>query len=264
MIQLPHDTLRTTLRQLNQQIALPRFRQLGAADVEEKSPGELVTVVDRELEQALTPLLCSLLSGSRVVGEEAVAAESSLLRGLDQGWVWLLDPLDGTANFAAGKPDFATMVALLRDGETVASWIYAPVADTFAQAELGAGAWLDGVRWQAPAAAHAPRHGVLKTRFMPADYQQALQARLSLAEHSAGIGPAGSEYPALSRGEWDFILYWRTLPWDHAPGALFLHESGGRAARLDGSPYRAADAGSGLLAVADAAQWAAARALLPD
>src|SRR5687768_3745093 len=96
---------------------LPRFRKLAAGEVVEKAKDEVVTIADREAELLIEPQLSKLLPGSRVVGEEACAAEPHLLERLDDGDVWLVDPLDGTANFVAGRPVFASMVALLRDGE---------------------------------------------------------------------------------------------------------------------------------------------------
>jgi fructose-1,6-bisphosphatase/inositol monophosphatase family enzyme len=62
-----------------------------------------------------------------------------------------------------------------------------------------------------------------------------------------GLRCAGFEYPAVASAEEHFAVFWRTLPWDHAPGALVLAEAGGHVARLDGRPYRPAEKGAGLL-----------------
>ena len=74
--------------------------------INEKTPGDLVTIADHEAEARLTEALAGLIPGSRVVGEEAVSVDPGLLDGLDQGCVWLVDPLDGTGNFVAGSPHF--------------------------------------------------------------------------------------------------------------------------------------------------------------
>src|SRR5262245_63225070 len=101
---------------------MPRFGKLEPGDVSSKAPGEPVTVADREAESALAAGLTALRPGSVVVGEEAVSADPSLLGRLRQpGEVWVIDPIDGTANFAAGREPFALMVALLRDTVTVAA-----------------------------------------------------------------------------------------------------------------------------------------------
>lgn len=112
--------------------------------MEEKSPGELVTVADREAEAWLTPRLAALVPGSRVVGEEAVEADPSLLEGLEGGVAWLLDPVDGTSNFARGEARFAMMAALLRDGEALAAWMRLwPGEHFFAGFARSSEAWFD-------------------------------------------------------------------------------------------------------------------------
>ncbi|HSH91636.1 MAG TPA: inositol monophosphatase [Ramlibacter sp.] len=245
-------------------LVMPRFRQLKHGDVEEKSPGELVTVVDREVEALLSPALRKLLPGSRVVGEEACALQPALLDALDQGDVWLVDPLDGTGNFIAGSPDFASMVALLQQGEIVGAWMYLPVSGTLYAAELGGGAWRDGARIAViERATNGPSKGIVRTRFLPLDLKsQVLERAKLLRDMQPGTNCAAVDYPRMVTGESDFALYWRTLPWDHAPGALFLREAGGHVARLDGSPYRPHEQRNGLLAASNEAMWHASRELL--
>jgi fructose-1,6-bisphosphatase/inositol monophosphatase family enzyme len=68
---------------------------------------------------------------------------------------------------------------------------------------------------------------------------------------------AGREDPDILRGVQDFVLFWRTLPWDHAPGVLLLQEAGGVARRFDGTPYEPGDDRNGLLAAANLDVWTA-------
>jgi fructose-1,6-bisphosphatase/inositol monophosphatase family enzyme len=244
---------------------LPRFRALAQNEIEEKSPGELVTVADRQAEAILTAGLAPLLPGSRVIGEEACAIDPRLIDTLGEGTVWLVDPLDGTGNFVAGRPTFAVMVALLRDGTTQAAWILDPLSGRLARAELGAGAWIGDHRLQATPQAPGSRLRGSMGRFMPEEMQTRLAERLSTgAERLPGLMSAGVEYPMVGAGERDFAFYWRTLAWDHAPGVLFVNEAGGKAARPDGSAYHPAIEGNGLLAAASPDRWEAAHRLLFD
>ena len=97
---------------------VPRFRHLGDHDISEKNPGDLVTTADIEAERALALGLPSLVSGSVVVGEEDAETNPAVLTALaGPRPVWLIDPLDGTNNFAHGKPCFAVIVALCQAGE---------------------------------------------------------------------------------------------------------------------------------------------------
>ncbi len=154
------------------------------------------------------------------------------------------------------------IVALLQEGETVAAWLYDPLDGCLCSAERGAGAFRDGQR------VHAERRdgglrGIVKTRFLPPGLKQrVLDRTASCPGIHAGVNAAGVEYPAIARGDTDFALYWRTLPWDHAGPALWLQEAGGHAARPDGTPYRPAEPRDGLLAAADRTTWDAARSLL--
>src|SRR5579864_9382514 len=135
----------TLIREVAASEIIPRFRRLAAEDIREKQPGQIVTAADIEAERRLIERLPHMVPGSVVVGEEGVAADPALLDAL---WgtapVWLVDPVDGTQNFSEGSPVFATMVALVRHRQTAAAWIYDPVNDRMAQAEHGAGAYVDG------------------------------------------------------------------------------------------------------------------------
>ncbi|CAN7410197.1 inositol monophosphatase [Bosea sp. LjRoot90] len=256
-VDAPIEQVSTLLREVAVQAVMPRFQRLAEAEVRVKSPGEEVTIADEEAERLLTAGLSALLPGSRVIGEEAVSAQPELLQGLGEGMVFVVDPVDGTANFIKGSPCFSMMVALLREGEPVASWMLSPATDTLHVAERGSGAWLNGERVRAgrPPRWAALRGGVL-TRFLPAEITARVQANgRDLAAILPGMHCAGEEYPAIVRGEEHFVVFWRGLPWDHAPGTLFLEEAGGRAARFDGRPYKPAEPGFGILAAQSPELW---------
>lgn len=261
------------MREVAAQVIVPRFRALTAADIEEKAPGELVTIVDREAEKLLERGLLRILPGTRVVGEEGTAVRPELLRTLHEGAVWLIDPLDGTGNFVAGRACFAVMVALLSAGETVGAWLLDPLSGQLARAERGAGAYVEHTDAHAGSQARmrtdpaspgvSALRGAVLSKYMPTPLRTHVQARVSaLAETLPGTHCAGAEYPAIVRGQQDFAVFYRTLPWDHAPGCLFLSESGGVAARYDRTPYRPADRGPGLLVARSQAVWDDAYAAL--
>ncbi|MFI6261001.1 inositol monophosphatase family protein [Micromonospora sp. NPDC051006] len=263
------DDVGTLLRETADQVVVPLFRKLDAADVAEKAPGEIVTVADRRAEELISAGLRRLRPGSVVVGEEAVAEDQGLLRHLRGGGeVWLVDPVDGTSNFAAGRRPFALMIALLTEGETVAAWVLDPLADTLATARLGLGTYLDGRLVQNGGTDPAPSalRGMAVTRFLPPAARDRVQAGGSrIGELLPGQHCAGREYLDILTGEQQFALFWRTLPWDHAPGALLVRAAGGVARRFDGSEYHPADDGRGLLVAANERVWDEAReALLAD
>ncbi|WP_375289230.1 inositol monophosphatase family protein [Qipengyuania sp.] len=259
------EAMAAILLEAASEAVLPRFQRLTAREVEEKSPGELVTIADREAERIIARGLAPLYPDARFVGEEICAQDPSLLENLDEGAVWIVDPIDGTGNYAAGRTPFALMAALLVDGEILASAILDPVAGRVARAERVAGAFLDGQRLTATVT--APDIGALKgivSGFArPRDMEDRVTA---LTDRVAEVAPtkrcAGHEYPLVATGAFDFALYWRTLVWDHAAGVLLLRESGGVAAHIDGTPYHPGRSGGGLLIARNQAIWNAVAAVL--
>ncbi len=252
------DRVSSLIREVAAAEILPRFQKLTAGDISEKGPGQLVTVADIEAERRLTLLLAALLPGSVVVGEEGVAEEPARLEAVGgEDPVWLVDPVDGTQNFADGKPVFATMVALLIERRAAASWIYDPIADRMASAEIGSGAFIDGARLRTAAAvALGDMRGRLSGRTA-----KKLAGKVG---ESFNQRCAGHEYLAIARGAAHFGLFRRLNPWDHAPGELLVREAGGFSRRLDGTPYLASEIDASLLLAPDAASWQALRDLILD
>ena len=257
------------MREVAATVVLPRFRHLAADEVHQKSPGDLVTIADQESELALTRGLTALLPGSIVVGEEATAADPKVIeRVADPGAVWIVDPVDGTNNFAAGKTPFAVMVALVRDGEITASWILDPIGDHLTIAEAGAGAYRDGVRVKTRTddPGLAALTGVVNGHYLPPHLRAEVAANVHrFGRVTDGHHCAGYEYPAVALDEQQFVLFWRILPWDHAPGALIVREAGGTVRHLDGTSYQPGNSERGLLVAPNDEVWHTVRdALLPD
>ena len=230
------------------------------AQPEEKTPGEWVTTADRAGEEFLTPALLSLIPGCKVIGEEAASSDLDLLDSLtDEGYFWLLDPLDGTANFAAGVQPFAMMIALVKNGETVASWILDPMSNRLVVAEKGAGAWIDSEQIHVDSGSTPLNEmtGAVLRRYLSQDFRDHIATvETQFGEITLGSKCAGFDYPDICIGSMHFAMYWRTLPWDHAPGVLILQEAGGIARRLEGGSYRPSDhEGSGLLAARNEDIW---------
>ncbi|HEY6080850.1 MAG TPA: inositol monophosphatase family protein [Polyangiaceae bacterium] len=262
------SALLTELGALLKAVALaeiaPRFQQLAPSDVISKpsaeDPTDLVTAADRAAEAELTLRLPQLLPGSSVVGEEAVAADASVLERLrGRVPVWIVDPLDGTRNFAAGHGPFGTMVALVERGVLLASGIYLPLTDQLFVAERGAGAYHNGAGIQTRSPSTGVLSGTAYVRYMPDEPARELTRRAAQHHQLPGVICAAHEYTQIALGLKDYVHYYRLLPWDHAPGALIVREAGGVARHPDGREYDVFDQPQSTLLAPDEPTWQRAR-----
>jgi len=252
------------LRETAQAEILPRFRTLESHEISEKASGDLVTAADHAAEVVLTRRLRDLAPGALVIGEEAHEKFPEALADLAAApEAWIIDPVDGTHNFAHGVPRFAVIVAYCRQGETVAGWILDPVADDTAIGEHGGGVRIGG----APVRASGARPLREMTGSLGPRLSERIKARKD-AERPAHIKryrSVGLEYMDLARGRLDFARYaGRLMPWDHAAGVLLHREAGGFAAMAaDGAPYAPGlrNPGDALLLAPDPGCWETLRAL---
>jgi fructose-1,6-bisphosphatase/inositol monophosphatase family enzyme len=227
-------------------VVMPSFRSLKPEDIRAKDtpgdPDDLVTIVDQAAERYLIDALRDIVPGAAFIGEEAVCEDPSLLAALSApAPAWLIDPIDGTKNFARGNANFGVMLALVEAGRTRASWMAIPAAPPSGYtvvAERDCGTRIDGMHVESRRDVPAVPRGSIHTRMMPSDTARDVMQNLSGAyEPYPSTGSAATEYSAIIRGEKDFVIYYRLLPWDHAPGALAVTEAGGAAIHLSGDAY---------------------------
>lgn len=227
------DDVARLIRQVAETEVLPRFRRLAEHEIREKTPGSLVTIADTESEAALMSALMNLLPGSLVVGEESVAADPAILDHLaGSAPVWIIDPVDGTINFAKSVPRFAIIVALVAGDALHAGWIHDPIRNATVMAAAGGGAWrLDAAGTQRIERTHMP--ALREARGAAAGRFGARGRAHDILKRGGRVGPlhrvtcAGLEYVDLVEGCLDFAAFGRTLPWDHAAGVLINREAGG-------------------------------------
>ena len=236
---------------------LPRYQQLAEGEIITKSPGELVTVADREAEVLLFEGLARILPEAALVGEEASEADPALLDRLGDALCWIVDPIDGTHNFARGAPPFGVMVALAQSGETIAGWIYDPLSGRLCHAHEGQGAFVGEERIAARTTGEEPPVAAISLVFMDPAQRAAMSAQIAPHYTLVDIPRCAAEqYPRLVLGVNDLSIFERTLAWDHAAGVLFVNEAGGKAARPDGRAYRVDEAHlPGLIGAASPALW---------
>lgn len=250
-VSIDPDAVAALLREVAASEVLPRFRNLAKTDVHAKtSAQDLVTLADLEAERVLTTRLPALLPGSVVVGEEAAYADPSVMERFGgETPVWVIDPVDGTANFSAGRPTFAMIVALVDRGQTIAGWILDPLHDRMAQAARGAGAWLGDARIRAH-----PAEGPLSS-WQGCAYGPRAKALKGRVGRLLRLGSAAHSYLRLLDQRAQFAAFSRLKPWDHAAGVLMWQEAGGIARLLDGTDYAPTLSQGDLLMATSESSW---------
>jgi fructose-1,6-bisphosphatase/inositol monophosphatase family enzyme len=264
------QTVAALLRDAARDKVMPLFRNLTAGAVKMKTgPLDLVTEADEAAERRITAGLLREFPGCLVIGEEAASADPDLLKDLAGAELaFVVDPIDGTANYVAGLALFGVMAAVFRRGEIVGAVIHDPVVDDSAMALRGEGAWIetpDGRRSDLRVAVPVPAaqmSGGVSWRFMPEPMRSEVCARLPRLAACWDYRCSAHSYRMTAAGHGHFLVYYRLYPWDHAPGWLLHREAGGYSARFDGQPYDPADIYSGLICAPDRESWEAVRAAL--
>jgi myo-inositol-1(or 4)-monophosphatase len=206
--------------------------------VESKSSEiDLVTEADVASEKLIVEAIRRRYPKHSILSEEGLGEEQA------GEFLWLIDPLDGTTNYAHGYPVFCVSIALQREGETVLGVTYDPVRDELFWAEQGQGAYCNGQRLSVSGVVGL-RHSLLATGF---PYARASIEDNNVAEFGrvmpqvqgvrrGGAATLDMAYVAAGRldGYWEFHL----SPWDWAAGDLLVREAGGRTSDVSGQPWR--------------------------
>ncbi len=255
--------LADVLRRAAKAEILPRFRRLNVGDVRAKSEAtDLVTEADVNAERMIRAEIEALAPSALFIGEESVAADPALLGKLgDADLAVIVDPVDGTFNFASGIPAFGVMASVVYKNETIAGLIYDPMGDDWVMAEKGSGAYLrrpDGETMRLSVADSKPLEamiGMASAGYFFGEQRERILANLAKVRMFACYRCAAQEYRTLAGGHVDFVMYNKLMPWDHLAGTLVAQEAGGYAARFDGSAYRPTDLEGGLLVASDPDSW---------
>lgn len=255
--------LMVDMRAVAKQEILPRFQAITSDTMRAKTaPDDVVTDADIGAEHALSRLLAQRLPGIVVVGEEAVSDDWSILDRIGAAeLVAIIDPVDGTWNFAHGVPTFGSILAIVANGKTIAGIIHYPVTGDFLVARPGKGAWHvspDGAMNRLSVAEPGPiseMHGFVPLHMFARELQAELAPRVLRFSRTTTWRCSAWEYRMLVTGTMSFCLNAGIMPWDHAAGVLIHAEAGGHAALVSGEPYRPTMTEGFLLTAPDRPSW---------
>jgi myo-inositol-1(or 4)-monophosphatase len=201
-------------------------------DVVEKHRHDLVTEADRASEAAIVAAVRTAFPTAAILGEEGgVYAGTGDER-------FIVDPLDGTTNYAHRYPLFCVSIAYERGGVMEAAAIEAPLMGMRFAAARGRGATLNGEPIRVSATATVGS-ALICTGFNPADYDRNGRFFAAMSRLAQGVrrdGSAALDLALVAAGRFDAFWEWGLKPWDVAAGALLIEEAGGRVTAIDGSP----------------------------
>ena len=242
---------------------MPRFRSLAADDVRTKShANDLVTEADTASEVMITRALKIAFPNALVVGEEAVADDPDLIKQIVNAQLaFIIDPIDGTWNYAHGIAVFGVIIAVTQFGRPVFGLIYDPIADDWAIADDDSPARMEtanNVSRPLKASMGKPLDaliGYVPLHMFPKEKQHELAAALPGFTRTHPLGCSAHEYRMIAQGHADFVLTGSLHPWDHAAGALICERAGAHVEMLDGGPYLASRHEGHLLVAPDRTTW---------
>ncbi len=252
------------VRQVAKAEIIPHFRNLDAMQIDSKSaPDDLVTIADRAAELAISKAVHDILPEAAIVGEEAVSADKTVLaRVKEPGQVVVIDPIDGTWNYANGIATYGVILAVIEDGETVFGLLYDPSFDDWIMAVKGEGAYFcrpDGTKTplslSPPPDALEDSFGYVGLYLFKKERQAQLAATLPRFRRTTTLRCSCHEYRMLTQGASQFCLNGMLNVWDHAAGVLIYQEAGGIARLLDGRAYDPAMRKGHLLTAASERLW---------
>ena len=254
------EKVATIVKKVAEDEILTRFGSLGSADIIEKRPGNagnLVTTADIEAEKILIRELQISFPGTVAIGEETIENDPTIIKILDEDApVWLIDPVDGTSNFAAGKEPFTVLVSLIIKRETTFGLIYSPMTNEMAIGLKGEGAFCNGKPIRVASAFSLEKSiGSAHASAWGREYRDIVRAKFDGFAKMVNYHCAGFDFLRLACGDKHFSLYRTLHPWDHAAGVLLHKEAGGYSALLNGNIYSGADKVYGLLTTPDEECW---------
>jgi myo-inositol-1(or 4)-monophosphatase len=212
-----------------------RFRQDWALLKERSTAKEAATSYDKEVDGLIVEEIKRHYPHHSLLTEE-----SGSLQG-DPDWLWIVDSLDGTGDFANFNPFFSICIALMHQGELLLGTIYAPAIDEFYFAEKGKGAYLNGVKIQVSDVLDLSQSYIFYCEGGDKDRGRTgelLHKVYPLVTDIRKLGSAGLETAWVAAGKGEAYFSTRIEPWDVAPGVLLVQEAGGKVSDFQGNSWQ--------------------------
>jgi myo-inositol-1(or 4)-monophosphatase len=214
---------------------MKHFRQDWSLLKERSTAKEAATKYDKQVDNLIIEEI------KRYYPHHSLLTEESGLFQNDPDWLWIVDSLDGTGDFANFNPFFSVCIALMHQSELFLGAIYAPVIDEFYFAEKGKGAYLNGVKIRVSDVSDLSQSYIFyceggdRNRARTGDLLQKVYPRVTDIRK---LGSAGLETAWVAAGKGEAYFTTRIEPWDVAPGVLLVQEAGGKVSDFQGNTWQ--------------------------
>jgi len=203
-------------------------------NITKKAKNDFVTYVDVESERKIKKEILAYYPDHEVLGEEEGLA------GSGKSYRWIVDPLDGTANFIQKIPHFSISIALLQEQEPIAAVVYNPITEELFTAEKGQGAFLNDEKISVSQVhdlsdSFAATGFPFKSQNLTENYSNTFKHLFQSIKGMRRCGSAALDLAYLAAGRYDFFWEALLMPWDYAAGSLLITESGGKITDFNGN-----------------------------
>ncbi|UOP00893.1 inositol monophosphatase family protein [Kingella potus] len=229
------QALQTLVKHIARTEVMPYFLNAGA---NEKPDGSILTEADLAAQAAFAAALPQI-ADCPMLGEEMDDETQRDLWLHNHDGLWVVDPIDGTTNFANGFPHFALSAALMRRGKSVLGVVYDPVADECFAAEAGKGAFLNCRRLPLAVRGKKLHRAIagVEIKYLRSGTLAGRMNTLSPVGSIRSMGSSTLDWCYLAAGRMDVYVHGGQKLWDYAAGALILAEAGGCIATLEGDDF---------------------------
>jgi len=228
----------------------PYFQNLSTDQIRFKdSEFDPVSVADTAAEEHLKIGLTEVEPSSLFIGEETYALTPECIAHIQEidRPVWVVDPIDGTANFVSGDPGFGIMVALVFQNKVLYSWLYEIPKQNLVCKLFAGPVLINGAVVPIGNQTSQPYIGQVGRKLYALPGVQKLKSEYPHLTIDPGRDPSIIKYQLMVEGRLDFLVFQVTMPWDHLPGYGLLAEQGMSFLRWDGTPYELTDTNKGLV-----------------
>jgi len=225
------NNLEKLIRDNAQAEIMSRFNQV---DYSMKNDGSFLTEADTAMQNTMISALEESYPEYQILGEEMSIEKQQALLNSNQSGLWILDPLDGTSNFAAGIPVFSVSIALIQNEEVVLGIIYDPVRDECFSAIKGQGAWLNGQVLESKTNRHELKQciALVDLKRLPKGLAVKLAEEHPYASQR-NFGSGALDWCWIAAGRGQLYVHGGQKLWDYVAGQLILQEAGGHACTFE-------------------------------